>query len=152
MIQVTNNKFHMAKKVTKKAGMSGGEKVGIGVALSAAAVAAAGAYFLYGSPSAANNRKKVKAWTLKAKGEVLEAMEKASKMTADEYQTLVNGIAAGYSKMQTVSKADVNDFKKEMMTNWHKVAKTAMGVKKSVKKAAKKTVKKAAKKAAKKAS
>lgn len=136
----------MAKKVTKKSGMSGGEKVGIGVALSAAAVAAAGAYFLYGSPSAAKNRKKVKAWTLKAKGEVLEAMEKASKMTAEEYQDLVSGIAAGYSKMQSVSKSDVNEFKKEMMANWQKVAKGAMGAKKTVKKAVKKNAKKAAKK------
>lgn len=128
----------MAKNNSKNDGLSGGEKVGIGVALTAAAVAAAGSYFLYASPNAAKNRKKVKGWTLKAKGEVLEALEKAGKMTAEEYQTLLDGVVAGYSQMKSASKADVNDFKKEMMANWQKIAKQAMGAKKTVKKTAKK--------------
>lgn len=136
----------MAKKATKKSELSGGEKVGIGVALTTAAVAAAGAYFLYGSPNAAKNRKKVKGWMLKAKGEALEAMEKAGEMTADEYQALINGIAAGYSQVKGTSKNEISEFKKEMMDYWQKIAKGAN----STKKTAKKTVKKAAKKAAKK--
>lgn len=140
----------MAKSNTKKNGLSGGEKVGIGVALSTAAVAAAGAYFLYGSPNAAKNRKKVKGWMLKAKGEVLEAMEKASNMTAEEYQAMVEKVVAGYSHLQNASKADIAEFKKEMMDNWHKMAKQMAPKKKTVKKATKKTVKKTTKKAAKK--
>jgi flagellar basal body-associated protein FliL len=60
------------KKVMKK--MSTNTKVGIGLGLTAAAVTAAGAYFLYGSKQAPQNRKKVKGWVLKAKGEVLEAL------------------------------------------------------------------------------
>ena len=59
-----------AKAATKK-------NVGIGVGLTAAAVAAAGAYFLYGSKNAAQNRTKVKSWMLKAKAEVLEKLEQA---------------------------------------------------------------------------
>ncbi|OGG41739.1 hypothetical protein A2837_00790 [Candidatus Kaiserbacteria bacterium RIFCSPHIGHO2_01_FULL_46_22] len=133
----------MAK--SKKSGISGGEKVGIGVALTTAAVAAAGAYFLYGSPNAAKNRKKVKSWTLKAKGEVLEVLEKAGKMSAEEYQQAVEAISAGYSKVQSVSKADIADFKKEMMANWQKIAKQAAPAKKAAKKAVKKAVKKATK-------
>lgn len=142
----------MATKKSSKTGLTGGEKVGIGAALTTAAMAAAGAYFLYGSPNAAKNRKKVKSWTLKAKGEVLEAMEKASKMTAEEYQVLVDGIAAGYAQMKSASKADISEFKKEMMANWQKIAKQAAGAKKSAAKSAKKTVKKAAKKVEKAAS
>lgn len=142
----------MAKKATKKSELSGGEKVGIGVALTTAAVAAAGAYFLYGSPNAAKNRKKVKAWSLKAKGEALEALEKAGQMTADEYQTLINGIAAGYSKVQGTSKNEIAEFKKEMMDYWQKIAKGANSAKKTTKKSAKKAVKKTAKKVAKSAS
>ncbi len=136
----------MAKKNSKKDGLSGGEKVGIGVALTAAAMAAAGSYFLYASPNAAKNRKKVKSWTLKAKGEVLEAMEKAGKMTAEEYQNIVDGVVAGYAQMKSASKADLSDFKKEMMQNWQKIAKQAGGAKKTAKKSAKKAAKKAAKK------
>ena len=128
----------MATNSKKQKGMSGGEKVGIGVALTTAAMAAAGAYFLYGSPNAAKNRKTVKSWMLKARGEVLEAMEKASAMTADEYTALVEKIAKGYSHLQTASKADIADFKSEMMAHWKKIAKQA-APKKSAKKAAKKT-------------
>lgn len=109
----------MAKNTSKK-GLSDGEKVGIGVALTTAAIAAAGSYFLYASPNAAKNRKKVKSWTLKAKGEVLEAMEKAGKMSMEEYQTLLDGVVAGYAQMKSASKADLSEFKKEMMDNWNK--------------------------------
>lgn len=136
----------MATKKSKNNGLSGGEKVGIGVALTTAAVAAAGAYFLYGSPNAKSNRKTVKGWALKAKGEVLEVLEKAGNMTADEYQASVEKIAAGYSKLQTVSKGEIDAFRKEMMSYWKQIAssgakKTAKKVVKSAKKVAKKATK-----------
>lgn len=124
--------------------------MGIGVALTTAAVAAAGTYFLYGSPNAAKNRKKVKGWMLKAKGEVLEALEQAGKMTQEEYQNVVDGIATGYSHLQNASRADIAEFKKEMMDHWHKIAKSTKPAKKAAKKTAKKTAKKVAKKVAKK--
>ena len=69
--------------------LSKAQKVGIGFGLTAAAVTAAGAYFLYGSKKATQNRKKVKGWMLKAKGEVLETLEKAESITEDEYKALV---------------------------------------------------------------
>ena len=53
-----------------------GADVGIvvGVAAGVAAIAAAG-YFLFG-PNGKNNRKVIKGWTVKMKGEVLEKIEK----------------------------------------------------------------------------
>ena len=132
----------MAKKKTAKKGLSGGQKVGIGVGLTAAAVAAAGAYFLYGSPNAAKNRTKVKGWMLKAKGEVLEALEKAERMTEKEFNTLVSTVSGAYSKLPQVSKADMSAFKKEMSEHWKKLAKTAGLAGKKAKKAVKKVVKK----------
>ncbi|OGG85732.1 hypothetical protein A2392_02995 [Candidatus Kaiserbacteria bacterium RIFOXYB1_FULL_46_14] len=132
-------------KSKKAVGVSTGEKVGIGVALTTAAVAAAGAYFLYSSPNAAKNRKKVKGWMLKAKGEMLEVLEKAGKMTAEEYQQALDAVAAGYSHLQNASKADIAEFKKEMMSNWQKIAKQAAPAKKAAKKAVKKVVKEAKK-------
>lgn len=140
----------MAKTKKKNGNLSGGEKVGIGVALTTAAVAAAGAYFLYGSPNAAKNRKKVKSWALKAKGEVLEVLEKAGNMTAEEYQAVVEKIIAGYSQLNTISKTELADFKKEMMGHWQQISKEVSGAKKTTKKSAKKTAK-SAKKAVKKA-
>ncbi len=132
----------MAKKKAVKKGLSGGQKVGIGVGLTAAAVAAAGAYFLYGSPNAAKNRKKVKGWALKAKGEVLEALEKAEEMTEKEFNALVASAASAYGKLSQVDKKDIVAFKKEMGEHWQKLAKTAGGAKKKIKKAVKKVVRK----------
>ncbi len=150
----------MAKKSPR---VSNAQKLGIGVGLTTAAVAAAGAYFLYGSKEAPENRKKVKSGILKAKAEVLEVLENAQEITEEEFHEVVDGVVATYSKAKTLSKKDLSDFKKEMRENWQdllssgvakvmtaeKVAEKLM--KKPTKKAAKKTVKTATKKVAKKA-
>jgi hypothetical protein len=146
----------MAKK---QSDISNAQKLGLGVGLTAAAVAAAGAYFLYGSKSAPKNRRQVKSWALKAKGEVLEALEKAEKMTQSEFNTLVEGVMDSYAKVEKLSKAELADFKKEMGDNWSGLLKSGVAkvfdvaapagktekkaqVKKTVKKVVKKVVKK----------
>lgn len=140
------------KKSSNKKGLSGAQKVGIGVGLTTAAVAAAGAYFLYGSKDAAKNRKKVKGWALKAKGEVLEVLEKAEEMTKDEYDALIEQVAKAYGAMQGVSKADAVSFVKEMKQHWKEIEKKGkkMVGKSAPKKAAKKAASKAKKAAPKK--
>lgn len=143
----------MAKKTTNTNGKKNGSKktdktaqnIGIGVGLTAAAVAAAGAYFLYGSKNAKQNRTMVKSWALKAKGEALEALEKAEKMTKEEYDDLIDRVAAGYAAIKTVTKADIADFKREMKAHWELIERSAMNrAKSSVKKSVKRAVKKAA--------
>lgn len=154
----------MAKKKTD---ISNAQKLGIGVGLTTAAVAAVGAYFLYGSKDAPQNRKKVKSWALKAKGEVLEVLENAKQMTEEEFGQIVDGVLATYAKGKKLTKKEMSDFKKEMAENWQDlvasgvakiitaknesktVAKKATAVKKAATKAAKKTA--AAKAPAKKA-
>jgi len=109
----------MAKKKTgKKIVVSDAQKLGIGVGLTTAAVAAAGAYFLYGSKDAPDNRKKVKSGILRAKAEVLETLENAKEITEDEFHDLVNGVVETYSKAQSLSKKDLSEFKSEMVDNW----------------------------------
>jgi hypothetical protein len=145
------NKSDMAK--AKKKGMSAGTKMGLGFGLTAAAVSAAGAYFLYGSKKATQNRKKVKGWMLKAKGEVLEGLEKAEEITADEYRTLVDAASGVYATVKSASAAELKDFKKEMGEHWEKLQKNKTLKKLAAPKAApvaKKAVKKAAPKTAKK--
>jgi len=150
--------------MSKKDKVSNAQKLGLGVGLTAAAVTAAGAYFLYGSKEAPANRKKVKSGILKAKAEVLEVLENAKEITEDEFHEVVDGVVKTYSGVKTLSKKDLGDFKKEMRENWkdlvssgvakavavEKVAKKVIKkkVKKPVKKATKKTVKKATKKKA----
>lgn len=113
----------MVKKKTttttkKTTGMSTQQKVGIGIGLTTAAVAAAGAYFLYGSNDAKQNRKKVKSWMLKAKAEVLETLEQAQEMTEEEYDKLIDTVSGAYSRLKDASKADIATFKREMKQHW----------------------------------
>lgn len=138
------------KVAAKKAVVSKNQAVGIGVGLTAAAVAAAGAYFLYGSKNAAKNRKAVKSWALKAKAEVLEKLEDAQNMTQEEYLALIDSVAATYQGVKSASKTDLATFKKEMKDHWTGIVKEVApkkkpAAKKVVKKVAE-TVKKAAKK------
>lgn len=141
------------KNNKKNSSLTDAQKVGIGIGLTTAAVAAAGAYFLYGSPNANKNRKKVKGWMLKAKGEVLEALEKAEHMTEKEFDALIASVSKAYGKLSHVSKSDVMAFKKEMASHWKQLSKqldSKKKAKKTAKKPAKKTSKKTAKRVAKK--
>ena len=124
----------MATKKVAAKGLSGGEKVGLGVALTAAAVGAIGAYFLAGSKDAAKNRKMVKSWMLKAKAEVLEGLEQAKKMSAEEYAQLIDKATAVYASTQKASKKDIEEFKDEMSQHWKKLERTGKKVVKKVNK------------------
>jgi len=142
----------MAKK--KEPELTQNQKIAAGVGLTAAAVAAAGAYFLYGSKDADKNRKAVKSWALKAKGEVLEKMEDAKKMTKDEYEDMVHAVAGTYAGVKGATKKDLVEFASEMKEHWDVIEDMASKKKKDVKKSVKKVtkdVKKTAKKAPKKA-
>lgn len=126
----------MAKKVEKKSEMTTAQKVGVGVGLTAAAVAAAGAYFLYGSKNAAKNRKAVKSWALKAKAEVLEKLENAKEMTQEEYEELVGAVAGAYAGVKNASKGELKEFKDEMLGHWKVIEKSVKPKKAAAKKAA----------------
>lgn len=130
-----------AKKAADKSMLTDGQKISIGVGLTAAAVAAAGTFFLYGSKGASKNRKVVKSWALKAKAEVLEKLETAKEMSADEYMQLIDTVGGMYASAKDASKVDIATFKKEMKEHWNKIEKTAAPKKKVVKKAVAKVVK-----------
>ncbi len=127
-----------AKKKVATQKITKNQAVSIGVGLTAAVAAAAGAYFLYGSKNAAKNRKAVKSWTLKAKAEVLEKIEQAQDMTKEEYEQLIDTVSVAYQGVKDASKTDLATFKKEMKEHWLQIAKTAAPKKKAVKKAVKK--------------
>ncbi len=116
----------------KKVQITKGQAVGLGVGLTAAVAAAAGAYFLYGSKNAARNRKVVKSWMLKAKAEVLEKLEQAQDMTQEEYEQLIDTVSNTYKDVKNASKVDLSGFKKEMKEHWKQIAKTAVPKKKAV--------------------
>ncbi|MFA7193677.1 MAG: hypothetical protein WC087_02055 [Candidatus Paceibacterota bacterium] len=124
---------------TKKKDNNSGVQAGIGLALAAAA--AAGVYFLYGSKDAKKNRKAIKGWALKAKGEVIEKIEQVKgELTEENYHKIVDGVVAKYSKVKTVTEEEVQDLLKDMKGHWKNIKKhTVAAVKPVAKKVAKKT-------------
>jgi hypothetical protein len=141
----------MAKDSKKKA-VSGTTGLGLGLALVAASAAAG--YFLYGKDGA-KKRTKIKGWMLKAKGEVLEKIEKLKDVSEDEYNRVINTVAEKYGKVKDIDAAEVEALAKDLRKHWKSIKghiapkskapakKAAAPVKKAVKKAApKKVVKK----------
>lgn len=114
--------------------------------LALAAAAAAGIYFLYGSKDAQKNRKAVKGWALKLKGEVLEKIEAVKgELTEENYHKIVDSVAAKYKDR----KEEVEDLKKDLKSHWKSIKKHVGGTQTEAKKAVtsvKKTVKKVVKK------
>jgi hypothetical protein len=141
------------KSEGKKSAASGAAKknhaVAAGVGLGAVAVAAAGAFFLYGSKNAAKNRKQVKSWALKAKAEVLERLEDAQEMTQAEYEQLIKSVSAAYAGAKNASKKDILEFSNEMKGHWKSIEKVAAPLKKTANKEVKKVAKQVEKAAAK---
>lgn len=120
--------------MAKKQGMSGG-KMAAEVGLVAASVAAiAGGYLLYGAKDAAKNRKKVKGWMLKAKGEILEKMETAKDMSEDKYHEIVDTVSKKYSTLKHVDAADLTDLVSDAKKHWKVMHKHLTGSKKPAKK------------------
>ncbi len=112
--------------------------VGLGMAAAVIGTAAAG-FFLYG-PKGAENRVKVRAWTLKAKGEVLEHFEKAKEVTDDSYAEIVDKVTAKYGKVKSVGEEEATKLNAELKKHWKSIKKVAGEAKPA--KAVKKTTKK----------
>lgn len=109
----------MAKKNTQKKSSGGAT-----FAAAAATVAGlAGAYFLYGSKDAAKNRKKLKGWAVKARGEVLEKIEKSKEVSADRYNEIVEKVTDKYAKTASVGKVEADKLARELKKHWKEIEK-----------------------------
>lgn len=95
----------------------------IGTGLAAVVAAAAGVYFLYGSKGAAKNRKKVKGWMLKAKGEVLEKLENLKEVNEEIYHKVIKQVSDKYQAAKSIDKKDVQEFVRELKSHWKSIAK-----------------------------
>jgi len=97
--------------------------VAMGAGIATAVAVTAGAYFLYGSKNANKNRKKVKSWTLKAKGEILEKLENISEVNEEIYQKIVEGVSKKYQALKNINEKDIAEFVKELKGHWKNIAK-----------------------------
>lgn len=96
-------------------------KEGILIGASALAISAAG-YFLFG-PNGKQNRKKIKAWTVTAKGEVLEKIERLENVAEEKYHNIVDQVANKYLKKVHIEDDEVEKFSKELKKYWKKIEK-----------------------------
>lgn len=126
----------MAKKSLMQKGVTAVE---IGGLAAASLAAIAGGYLLYGAKDAAKNRKKVKGWMLKAKGEILEKIENAKEMSEDKYNEAVEMVSKKYAAMKQVDAADLAELVNDAKKHWKVMHKHLTGgpKKKTAKKATK---------------
>lgn len=96
-------------------------RVAAAAGIAAAVAAVAGAYFLYG-PQGAKNRKKVKGWALKARGEVLEQLEKMKEVTEKGYREAVDAVLARYAKFNAVDKKELAALGVELKRHWKRIS------------------------------
>lgn len=114
----------MANKKVEKTGSGAGAIIAGIAGLTAAAV---GAYYLYGHKDALKNRAKVKGWMLKAKGEVLEELEKATDVTEGVYMSAVDAVAKKYNDLKNVDTEELSTFMTEMKAHWNDIKKGVSG-------------------------
>ncbi len=104
-----------------------GAKAGAVIAgIAGLTAAAVGAYYLYGSKDAAKNRAKVRGWMLKAKGEVIEELEKAEDVTESGYMSAVNAIVAKYRQIKSIDPHELTTFMQEMRDHWNGIKTTLL--------------------------
>ncbi len=89
------------------------------VAIGAVALAAlASVYFLYGSKQAPKNRRKVKGWMLKAKGEVLEKIENVKDVSEEGYSSIVDKVMKKYAQIKSIDTTEVEALGKDLKKHW----------------------------------
>ena len=102
-----------AKGKAKGGSLAGEMAVGAGII-----AAMAGAYFMYGAKDAAKNRKKVKGWVLKAKGEVVEKLEKVQHATQEQYEATVDTVLNKYQAVKNIDIEEVDSLRKDLKRHW----------------------------------
>lgn len=85
--------------------------------LGLAALAALGAFFLYGKQNEPN-REKVSGWMLKLKGEVLERVEEVKALNEREYYNIVDEVAGRYAMLKNVGVEELNRLTMDLKGAW----------------------------------
>lgn len=100
--------------------------------------AAAGAYFIHGNKAAQKKIKQVKGWALKAKGEVLERIEKIKEIDENLYHQAIDAVMKKYEGVKSVDTSELAAVAKELKSHWKNIKRELN----TGKKVAKKTVSK----------
>lgn len=109
--------------MVKKTKNGSGVKTAIGIGAGVAVLGAA-AYVLFG-PNAKKNRKIIRGWAVKMKGEIIEEFEKAKDLTEPVYNTIIDKAQARYSKFNNVDKKELEALVKDIKKHWKAIKKDA---------------------------
>lgn len=117
---------------------SGVKKVAAaGVVGAGVAALSVGAYLMFG-PDAKKNRKLVRGWAVKMKGEIMEKLEEAKDITEPIYNKVIDEVAKKYTTLKNVDKDELVAHIKEIRKQWGPILKQHGPKKKVVKKVVKK--------------
>lgn len=122
----------MVKKVEEKKGVSAKTVIGVGVGVAALSAAA---YVLFG-PDGKKNRKAIRSWSVKMKGEIIEKFENAKELTEPVYHKIIDEAKAKYAKLKNVDPAELEATVSEIKRHWKAIKKEAIGGKKAAPKKA----------------
>jgi len=107
--------------MSNKKGMSTGAIVGVGAGVAALSAAA---YLLFG-PDGKKNRKVIRSWAVKMKGDIIEKFEEAKEITEPVYHKIVNDAKAKYAEMPNVDKKELEDLVIDISKHWKTMMKDA---------------------------
>lgn len=100
---------------------------------------AATAYFFLG-PKGKKNQKHTKAWAIKMKGDVIEKLEKARKISEPIYHEIIDSIAIKYEKDKKVDVKEIKELAKDLKKHWKALSLEAEVSKDDVVKSARKAI------------
>jgi hypothetical protein len=123
------------KNTKKTEGHAGLKAAGIIGGLAAAT--AAGIYFLHHNKGAQKKMKNIKGWVIKAKGEILEKVEKLKEVNEDLYNNAVDAVMTRYKKLSTIDGTELAVVTAELKSHWKNIAKELKGGAKAVSSGAK---------------
>ncbi len=104
----------------KKKGIS---KVGLAAAIVGAVAAG---LFLYGKEGK-QRRLKLEAWTLRAKADVLEQLQRGKEVSKESYMDAVDRVTAKYGKLKNVGVEEADKLNRELKRHWKAIVDAAAG-------------------------
>jgi hypothetical protein len=110
-----------SKRTERNAAGNMKKETGVGLVIAGALAATAlGAYYLSGTEGK-KRKQQIKGWMLKAKGEVLDQVEKAKELDREVYERIVDGVAERYSKVKSIDVQEVGLLMNELRGHWNKI-------------------------------
>ncbi len=104
------------RKTSEGVGGKGTQKAAV-VFAAVAAAAAAGTYFFAGKRGRAN-RRAIRGWTVRAKGEVMQKLEQLQEVSLESYMGIVDAVLKGYRGLKDITPDELDDLKQELQSSW----------------------------------